>query len=454
MPGLSSLNNRLSILSANVRGLQTNLGDLTHSFVLPLRPDIIAPVETFLNHTVPDNFGRIGGYTKWYRKDRTQGTFGGIAVCFKSSLHVQPLQVEMPDHLELSFFKFWKKTRKKPLSCVFATDPKLFLQDHLDCSLHQHPQHDPSLRERHQHLGVARSTRRLAFTDHSGALQRNAARNWRAIRRIAPLLDAKGCYTLYHSQVTASNGVLSLGGGPAAPPLYLRLLDRVQNRAQRLSVTKNARWGATVTLSASSALARSCCSLCIYKVHRLRVPISRLCDLEPRAVATSIHGISSNRVVNSYSTLLQEPNFISAHFNQDIPGSAKHDGSANISATACPAYKLSRLLFTDGDPTILVNTCPPPHSLGTLVSPKPNNLLFYYLFSACPLPAPSLPSPFLLFPPLRSRSPLRPLPFLPSPLPSLPLPLPFLPCSFLPPFPPLAPRTKQKVPVHLWHKTR
>jgi len=80
MPGISSLNNRLSILSANVRGLQTNLGDLTHSFVLPLRPDIIATVETFLNPTVPDNFGRIGGYTKWHRKDRTQGTFGGIAV--------------------------------------------------------------------------------------------------------------------------------------------------------------------------------------------------------------------------------------------------------------------------------------------------------------------------------------------------------------------------------------
>ncbi|XP_069972431.1 uncharacterized protein [Penaeus vannamei] len=87
MPGLSSLNNRLSILSANVRGLQTNLGDLTHSFVLPLRPDIIAPVETFLNHTVPDNFGRIGGYTKWYRKDRTQGTFGGIADHLDCSLH-------------------------------------------------------------------------------------------------------------------------------------------------------------------------------------------------------------------------------------------------------------------------------------------------------------------------------------------------------------------------------
>jgi len=144
MPGIRSLNNRLSILSANVRGLQTNLGDLTHSFVLPLRPDIIATVETFLNHTVPDNFGRIGGYTKWHRKDRTQGTFGGIAVCFKSGLHVQPLQVEMPEHLELSFFKFWKNTQETSLLCVCyrpqwqGPEPLLFLQDHLDCLLHQH----------------------------------------------------------------------------------------------------------------------------------------------------------------------------------------------------------------------------------------------------------------------------------------------------------------------------
>ena len=57
----------LTIISANVRGLQTNLGDLTHSFVLPLIPDIIATVETFLNSSIPDNYGKISGYTNWHR---------------------------------------------------------------------------------------------------------------------------------------------------------------------------------------------------------------------------------------------------------------------------------------------------------------------------------------------------------------------------------------------------
>jgi len=138
------MNNRLSILSANVRGLQTNLGDLTHSFVLPLSPDIIATVETFLNHTVPDNFGRMSGYTKWHRKDRANGTFGGIAVCFRTGLHVQPLQVEMPDHLELLFFKFWTNPQEASLLCVCyrpqwqGPEPLIFLQNHLDYLLHQH----------------------------------------------------------------------------------------------------------------------------------------------------------------------------------------------------------------------------------------------------------------------------------------------------------------------------
>ena len=47
----------LTIISANVRGFQTNVGDLTHSHVLPHSPDIIATTKTFLNSTIPDNFG-------------------------------------------------------------------------------------------------------------------------------------------------------------------------------------------------------------------------------------------------------------------------------------------------------------------------------------------------------------------------------------------------------------
>ncbi|KAG0722807.1 hypothetical protein GWK47_043877 [Chionoecetes opilio] len=43
----------LSIISANVRGLQTSIGDLIHSHVIPHTPDVVATVETFLNGTSP-----------------------------------------------------------------------------------------------------------------------------------------------------------------------------------------------------------------------------------------------------------------------------------------------------------------------------------------------------------------------------------------------------------------
>ena len=95
----------LTIISANLRGFQTNIGDLTHSFILPNKADIVATVETFLNDSIPQNFGRIDGYTNWYRKDRKQDTHGGVAVCFRSNIHVQVIDPEMPEPLELSFFK-------------------------------------------------------------------------------------------------------------------------------------------------------------------------------------------------------------------------------------------------------------------------------------------------------------------------------------------------------------
>ena len=128
----------LSILSANVRSLKTNLGDLTHSFVLPLKPDIIATTETWLNPTHADNFGKIRGYTKWHRKDRTVRQLGGIAVCFKNSIQAQPLEVDMPTHLELSFFRLWTKSHEAILLCVcyrpqwHGSEPLTFLQDNLD----------------------------------------------------------------------------------------------------------------------------------------------------------------------------------------------------------------------------------------------------------------------------------------------------------------------------------
>ena len=55
----------LSIISANVRGFQTNVGELTQSFIIPENPGIVACVETFLNENIPENFGKIKGYSRW-----------------------------------------------------------------------------------------------------------------------------------------------------------------------------------------------------------------------------------------------------------------------------------------------------------------------------------------------------------------------------------------------------
>lgn len=98
-----------SIISANVRGLQTNIGDLIRSQVIPHSPDVVATIEAFLNETISNNYGLIQGYTRWYRRDRLRGSFGGIAVCFRKNFLVQPLEVTLPNHLEIMFFKIFTK---------------------------------------------------------------------------------------------------------------------------------------------------------------------------------------------------------------------------------------------------------------------------------------------------------------------------------------------------------
>ena len=136
--------NQLKIISANIRGFQTNIGDLTHSFVIPNRIDIVATVETFLNETVPENYGHIRGYSRWHRRDRIKGTFGGIAVCFRNSLCVQPLDVNPPDHLEMMFFKILVTKQEAVLLCVCyrpqwqGSEPLLYLQNNLDSILQDH----------------------------------------------------------------------------------------------------------------------------------------------------------------------------------------------------------------------------------------------------------------------------------------------------------------------------
>lgn len=95
--------NEIKIISANLRGFRTNIGELTHQFILKNKVDVVFVEETFLDDTVPKNFATIPGYTCWYRKDRNSSG-GGIAMCHKKGIHIQILDIPSPDGLEIMFF--------------------------------------------------------------------------------------------------------------------------------------------------------------------------------------------------------------------------------------------------------------------------------------------------------------------------------------------------------------
>lgn len=64
MPGLilHSITQQPNILFADVRDLQTNIGDLIHSQI-PNDTDVIAAVKNFVNDSVPSNFRHNSGCT-------------------------------------------------------------------------------------------------------------------------------------------------------------------------------------------------------------------------------------------------------------------------------------------------------------------------------------------------------------------------------------------------------
>ncbi|KAK3857130.1 hypothetical protein Pcinc_036597 [Petrolisthes cinctipes] len=94
----------LKIVSANVRGFHTNVGELTHRFVQANKANIVFVCETFLDNNVTSGYARIKGYSSWVRKDRsTLG--GGVALCFKNSLRVVVLDTPIPADLEVIIWK-------------------------------------------------------------------------------------------------------------------------------------------------------------------------------------------------------------------------------------------------------------------------------------------------------------------------------------------------------------
>ena len=111
----------------------------------------------------------------------------------------------------------------------------------------------------------------LSFTNHIKDLATRCAKKLACIRRISHLLDAKGCLTLYNSQVRSIMEYSPLMWS-SCPPSYLRLLDKVQNRARRLVESRRGENGPTALFQPLQHR-RNVAGLCVfYKVQVLRTP--------------------------------------------------------------------------------------------------------------------------------------------------------------------------------------
>ena len=144
MPQHHSQAPQLTVVSANVRGLRTNISDLSHNFVLRYKADIVAVTETWLCSAVEPTFGRIPGYTNWVRNDRAGRTGGGVAACFRNGLQTQELPINLPHLMEALFFRIVLRDNSGLLLCVLYRPPRQgrfaldFLAEELDDLLRRH----------------------------------------------------------------------------------------------------------------------------------------------------------------------------------------------------------------------------------------------------------------------------------------------------------------------------
>ncbi|KAK8391144.1 hypothetical protein O3P69_017061 [Scylla paramamosain] len=96
----NATNSEVRIMSVNLRGFHTNLGELPHLMIRNHSADVVFVCEIFLDNRVPANYARLKGYSAWLRKDQTtQG--GGVAFCYKESLSVRVVKPPMPAPREL-----------------------------------------------------------------------------------------------------------------------------------------------------------------------------------------------------------------------------------------------------------------------------------------------------------------------------------------------------------------
>lgn len=114
----------LTVVTANVRGLRTNVGDLTHNFALRHRADVVAVTETWLTGEIEPTFGKVPGYSHWIRKDRENRAGGGVAACFRDGLQTQELEVTVPLQTEALFFRVVLEDNRGLLLCIMYRPPQ------------------------------------------------------------------------------------------------------------------------------------------------------------------------------------------------------------------------------------------------------------------------------------------------------------------------------------------
>ena len=120
-------------------------------------------------------------------------------------------------------------------------------------------------------LGI-RIDRKLTFSDHVVAVTSNAARKLSCIRRVSHLLDARGCSTLYKSQVQSLMEYCPLSWD-SCPVTYLNKLESVRKRAQRLIFSKLTGEDQQQYRLPPLSHRRNLVGMCVmYKVHKLGVP--------------------------------------------------------------------------------------------------------------------------------------------------------------------------------------
>ena len=136
-------------------------------------------------------------------------------------------------------------------------------------------------------LGVQFDSR-LTFINHVKDLASRSAKKLACLRRVAGFLDYKGCTIIYNSQIRSLMEYSPLVWS-SCPPSYLRLLDRVQERVQRIANSKSTHNGET-PLFQSLQHRRNVSSLCaLYKIQIQRcqhLAEIRIPTLRPNAYNT------------------------------------------------------------------------------------------------------------------------------------------------------------------------